>query len=142
MRSLALTGIILGTLLLLVGVTSFVLSRICADCGKAPEDWNETYATNLRLKLAAVAKDIHAFSDRHGRAPSNLRELYSELPQDPWGNELAYDSRPDGSYSLRSAGPDRKVGTADDVARSVDPKIDAEFDALLTELESRPTPRP
>lgn len=34
--------------------------------------------------------------------------------QDPWGNEFAIECD-DGGVTVKSAGPDRKIGTADDI---------------------------
>lgn len=41
----------------------------------------------------------------------------SELPKDPWGNDYiySYPTRDEREYDLRSAGPDGKAGTDDDV---------------------------
>jgi general secretion pathway protein G len=50
-------------------------------------------------------------------APSSWRRLMDEVPKDAWGMEYVYRcpgvKNPSG-YDLYSAGPDRKVDTADD----------------------------
>jgi len=36
---------------------------------------------------------------------------------DPWLKPLAYKPNDDGTFELRSAGPDGEFGTADDIAK-------------------------
>ena len=49
---------------------------------------------------------------------TNWHQYLDEIPVDPWGHPYIYEFpgklRPD-SYELRSAGPDGKIGTADDI---------------------------
>jgi len=71
---------------------------------------------------------------RAGRLPTSLRELTTEkspdgipylrtVPTDPWGRPYGYAvlSVRQGSYDLRSYGPDRTAGTPDDVVARADP---------------------
>ena len=78
---------------------------------------------------------IQRFAEsRAGRLPTSLRELTTEkspdgipylrtVPTDPWGRPYGYAvlSVRQGSYDLRSYGPDRTAGTPDDVVARADP---------------------
>ena len=49
--------------------------------------------------------------------PSHWRQLFQELPKDPWGNDYVYvcpGKKKSGAYDLFSAGPDGIADTADD----------------------------
>jgi hypothetical protein len=75
---------------------------------RTPED-----KTGLRLRLAAIA--IGHFYETNHRIPRSLRELGGDIDSlDAWGGSLSYEVR-DTSITLRSAGPDRRFGTADDL---------------------------
>lgn len=93
-----------------------------------------------KYELARAAHQINEFAVRHGRLPSTLAETDSSGATDPWGTALEYQPQPGGTYTLRSAGPDRQFGTADDISRGKDPRVDAEFDAGIQESTVSPTP--
>jgi hypothetical protein len=65
--------------------------------------------TERQLTVAALA--VTRFQVRHGRFPSNLKELVPEFlaadPYDPMsGKVLGYRLKPDGSFVLYSVGED------------------------------------
>jgi hypothetical protein len=91
-------------------------------------------------ELARAAHEINEFAARHARLPSTLAETDSRGATDPWGTALEYRPQPGGTYTLRSAGPDRQFGTADDIWRGKDPTVDAGFDAGIKESTVSRTP--
>lgn len=82
----------------------------------------ETTLQQLRL----IEKGIGEFSRIHGTVPqvSDFRELVDTLTPDiqkavvrldAWSNPFHYQPNGQTSYDLRSAGPDGRLGTADDL---------------------------
>lgn len=61
----------------------------------------------------AWPKTLSAACDASGSEECELIET-TEPPIDFWGSPVAYSRRADG-FELRSAGPDRKAGTSDDI---------------------------
>ncbi|HEY1544162.1 MAG TPA: hypothetical protein VGG01_17290 [Xanthobacteraceae bacterium] len=82
----------------------------------------------LKIKLAErLMRDdagrIALYKLRHGHLPATLAEIpegrdNAFLAFDPWLKPLAYRVNPDGSFELRSAGPDGKFNTADDIVQT------------------------
>jgi type II secretion system (T2SS) protein G len=66
--------------------------------------------------LAAMADRLGADARASGELPETLGEA---PPRDPWGNAVIYDRSAPDRATLRSAGPDGKPGTRDDVRREV-----------------------
>lgn len=80
-----------------------------------------------RSKIAMLSRAIDQYTVETGRNPSSLASLIErdgspgwngpyirEQVVDAWGTPLAYEMR-DGDASIISAGPDRTVGTGDDI---------------------------
>ena len=76
---------------------------------------------NKRLRVTQHA--LMRFWDSSGRFPDSLLEAVPPPPglkahesyqYDPWGSAIRY-SHTDSSFQIRSAGPDRLVGTNDDL---------------------------
>lgn len=72
-----------------------------------------------RLLMAATARALMRYRDRHGHYPSSLDALQPdylrEPPVDPWGRALEYELGANGrTYRLRSLGRDGKPGGSDD----------------------------
>jgi general secretion pathway protein G len=81
-----------------VQVLRIALERYRADCGHYP---------TAREGLRALVRN----PDRIGwKGP-----YITLLKPDPWGTEYLYARHADGRMDLRSAGPDRTGGTADDI---------------------------
>lgn len=79
----------------------------------------------VRLTLNLVEAAYNSYCQEHDAPPSALAELVPqylrslEEIRDPWGTELKIDTRPEAGAQLVSAGRDRRFGTADDIARSL-----------------------
>jgi hypothetical protein len=73
------------------------------------------------------AGQIALYKHQHGRLPKTFAEIpkgqrvpfapvdYWGRPTDTWGKPLDYTVNDDGTFELRSAGPDGQFGTADDI---------------------------
>ncbi|MCA9292627.1 MAG: DUF4190 domain-containing protein [Phycisphaerales bacterium] len=62
-------------------------------------------------------------ANNNGQVPPDLQSigLPAELTNDPWGTPWSYAPSADGtSFTLTSAGPDKTMGNADDIALSSD----------------------
>jgi len=91
------------------------------------------YAGRLNEKAQAIARAMTGYYEHHEAAPAGFnRDLQlfaaegkaeSKILEDPWGNPLAGDGRfttnADSYLTLRSLGPDRRAGTADDISFQV-----------------------
>jgi hypothetical protein len=80
--------------------------------------------------LIDLAEEIANFRAREGRLPGDLHEAATTVPQDPWGGTIQYQANADGTYRLRSNGPDRLPNTPDDM---IVPKFDAAHPRLPPE---------
>lgn len=73
----------------------------------------------IESRFRAIADAIAAHRALHGTLPESLGDLVTEgsltegMTADPWGLPIRYERRDD-SFSLRSAGEDGVIGTADD----------------------------
>jgi type II secretion system (T2SS) protein G len=82
---------------------------------------------DMKIKLAAQvmaneAGQIALYKLRHGRLPRTLAELPTGpdtpfMRTDAWSNAFAYKPNDDGTFELRSAGPDGTYDTADDIVQ-------------------------
>ncbi len=123
-RGLAMTGFVLS----LLGV-GFIGSMIAIPA----------YHAQARHARRHLEREIRATMERIEGAMEEVEEASDEAKreldgyegnsvtvrhQDAWGNELRYDERTDG-YAVRSAGPDRRFDTRDDL-------IEAKVDRRLT----------
>jgi general secretion pathway protein G len=88
-----------------------------------------------RTEIASLENSIGIFLTRFGDYPESLDQLYNVPPprrpgdvtspvidnpvgKDPWGNEYLYQfpgNKKPHSFDLYSAGPDKQVGTSDDI---------------------------
>jgi hypothetical protein len=83
---------------------------------------------DLRVKLATQvikndAGQIALYKLQHGHLPKTLADIPSSrdapfMTSDPWLKPLAYKPNDDGTFELRSAGPDGEFNTADDIAQT------------------------
>jgi len=75
--------------------------------------------------LAEIASYVTKFADRRGRLPDSLAELkdwedpapIEAAPWDPWAKPIEYRivDAATRDFRLRSGGPDKQLGTADDL---------------------------
>ena len=89
--------------------------------GLAYELRSEGHSAQTRtatLELKALAAGVELYQHEHGQVPASLGALVPldlrELHLDPWGNSYVLVHGPGGA-ALVSAGPDKQLGTADDI---------------------------
>lgn len=84
---------------------------------------------DLKVNLASQlintdAGQIVLYKNQHGKLPTKLSDLGTPsqtnmfFTTDPWDTELSYTPKNDGTFELRSAGPDKILNTADDVVQT------------------------
>ena len=84
---------------------------------------------DLRVKLASQlintdAGQISLYNNQYGKLPAELGDLGTPsqtnmfFTTDPWGTEILYTPISDGTYELRSAGPDKVLNTSDDIEQT------------------------
>ncbi len=70
------------------------------------------------LDVKSISTGAELYHVETGRWPSTLEQLVprylKELPRDPWGRNYAY-YRGEGGIAVASAGPDRELGSGDDL---------------------------
>ena len=75
-----------------------------------------------QLRVRSVEGALAMYDIDHGRCPNTTGDLVTEEylakgdAADPWGTTIAISCSPD-DWSARSAGSDRRFGTADDITR-------------------------
>jgi hypothetical protein len=72
----------------------------------------QSLVEDAKAALAALAARLSAAARDAGELPEALAEA---PPRDPWGRPIEYTRRSPDRGELRSAGPDGKLGTRDDV---------------------------
>lgn len=83
-------------------------------CVKKDYEWAE------RTKLRSIGLTTETFRQSYGRYPDKLEELTKldsnihSFTVDEWGTPVRYTVSGD-SFTVRSAGPDSKFGTTDDI---------------------------
>jgi len=82
-----------------------------------------------RASIAAVCTAIDMYEVDMGQYPGSLSDLIGnpggdnwngpylrgELPEDPWGVAFSYKQQGDTGYKVTSAGPDKQMGSDDDI---------------------------
>jgi len=114
-----LTKVLTRAALLLCGIA---LTWVCAACGLFLVTMPHRCGSNVRravLQARAIDNGLVQAQFEHGRCPTRdeliagkyvaVRELI-----DPWGTSIAFSCAGD-AIIVKSAGPDRLFGTADDV---------------------------
>jgi hypothetical protein len=117
------TLVALGTLACLCGGGGLLLLRssletkFAEDRARRAERAEEAgLEDETRALLDALAARLAAAAGPRGALPEMLQEA---PPRDPWGTPLDYERIASDRARLRSAGPDRRLGTPDDVEREV-----------------------
>ena len=89
--------------------------------------------------MGDVYMAIMAYMVREGEYPASLDALVQRLYQikkedlvDPWGEPIGYEHS-GGDYIIWSSGPDKKLGTADDIIRGSHPSYEASWKAKLAQ---------
>ena len=84
---------------------------------------------DLKVKLVSQlintdAGQIVLYKNQHGKLPAKLSDLGTPSQtnifyrDDPWMSEISYTPKSDGTFELRSAGPDKILNTDDDIAQT------------------------
>jgi len=82
-----------------------------------------------RASISAICTAIDLYEVDTGKYPSSLQSLISSsgepnwngpylkggMPVDPWGTAFSYTPKGDNNYEVRSGGPDKQVGSEDDI---------------------------
>ncbi len=79
-----------------------------------------------RTSIAGISKAVEMYEMQAGQLPSSLSDLTTGLgdnpplirggiPTDSWGVPFSYTRKGNFEYEVRSAGPDRQMGTDDDI---------------------------
>jgi hypothetical protein len=112
-------GVLLATA---AGVAALVASHKAAP-RVARAKHRRAEASNRRGLLDAATSQLETLAMRICGAATAAGELPETLPQsppkDPWGRPLEYERNSPERAVLRSAGPDGKFGTRDDVRRDL-----------------------
>lgn len=85
------------------------------------EKSDEAKAGLTRTTLDALAREITSVSADNG-LPARLSDIRRMRPQfsvplDAWGGEIGYEVISENGFRLTSAGPDRTLGTPDDISK-------------------------
>jgi general secretion pathway protein G len=136
-RAAAIVGTILGycgVALLIVVIAGLFLGSFVyllvgnvdvARAGRVDADF-QAIATQLRtyemmnMKMPTTAQGLLALVERPSEEPAPRRwvKLLERVPVDPWGEQYVYSypgSRNQNGFDLISKGPDRELGTSDDM---------------------------
>lgn len=79
----------------------------------------------VEVEISQFQVAIFNFKIEEGRMPSSTEELLSsgyitqELLKDPWGESYILREN-EGRYQIVSKGPDKKIGTKDDIVKTLD----------------------
>ncbi len=84
---------------------------------------NKARISTTRTQMKTIANTIKAYQLDKGEYPADLNALVTTqrldaLPKDAWHQEFTYfpsNSTPGRGFTLYSAGPDKQVGTDDDI---------------------------
>jgi len=108
-----------------IGFIAFSVARVYerdidkSSAARAARAQERARFDDARASLDAVAARIEATSRAAGELPETLGEA---PPKDPWGRPVEYARSAPEHATLRSAGPDGKFGTKDDVRRELELK--------------------
>ena len=90
----------------------------------------EAMVSATRASISGICTGIDAFELDTGRFPSSLESLLKSdgspnwkgpylrlqsVPADPWGTAFQFTAKDSKIYEVRSAGPDKQMGTEDDL---------------------------
>ena len=91
----------------------------------------EAEIASAKGSIAGLSVSVDLYETDNGSLPESLNALITKgaeanwngpyirdgkLPVDPWGSAYQYTKK-DNSYEIRSAGPDKSFGSADDVTK-------------------------
>ncbi len=103
----------------LLSIVSLGLLASIPGCGQAS---NTSDVPKEAQRVTQVTYMVMLFRKEHGRLPESMDEIVEfngATPRtDDWGNEFQYE-REGTEFSVYSAGPDKEVGTKDDLRASL-----------------------
>jgi len=90
----------------------------------------------IRVQMEIIRMAVMGYDAREGKYPDSLdaliqppyRQLKKEDLNDPWGEPFGYEHDGD-NYVIWSSGPDKKMGTADDIVTGFPPSYVASWKA-------------
>ena len=109
-RGAALTGAVLGFLGTAVVATAVIGGAVFVDAAA------KSNQTEVALQRAAVA--VEQYQREHEALPGGIdgnKLLIAAELEDAWGESLRYEIEGKNAYTIRSAGPDGKFDTVDDL---------------------------
>jgi general secretion pathway protein G len=120
-------GFTLVEVLLVVAILVTLAAVVVVSVGGRRE---EAMKGSARASIGGIASALELFEVDTGKFPASLQALVQNdgspnwrgpyvrgglLPADPWGTAFSYTSKGDNTYEIRSAGPDRQMGSGDDI---------------------------
>lgn len=119
-------GFTLVEILLVVAILGILGTVAVVGLGNRTKNANIIAA---RTSIKAIQTAIDIYEVDNGIYPATLQALLTKtsennwngpyikdgrMPKDPWGNDFGYAVKSD-SYEIKSAGPDKQMGSADDL---------------------------
>ena len=122
MRMRGLLGILLLTA---VAVYFIFFAKMVDHKGGLQTEINQYGRAKAKLTLvdfSLLAGEIQSFAAGEQGLPDDLGKIQRFHPLgtvlfDAWGREIRYEKLSDSTFRLRSAGPDGKMDTADDITK-------------------------
>jgi general secretion pathway protein G len=122
-RAARAAGFTLVEIMVVVVILGLLATLVVPNVVSSADEAKETHtATDVRT----IAGAVRTYVVKHGRVPelakliepdAKGRTLLESLPRDPWQGEYVLREGPvSGEFEVVSAGPDRTLGTADDIS--------------------------
>ena len=126
-RHVTRSGFTLIEVLLVVAILGILAGIVAVNFGGKQKG---AMIRATRASLAAVATAIDMYEVDMGQYPSSLQSLIAnpgagdnwngpylrgDLPKDSWGTSIDYKQQGDTGYRVTSGGPDKQVGSGDDL---------------------------
>lgn len=117
-------GFSIALLVTMIAVFVVLFVRISNDKSGIETTFDKAVESQIELvraNMALLAREILSYADQN-ELPSSLNELrrmnpHFIVPVDAWGLEIVYEKISADRFRLKSAGPDRKFETPDDIIK-------------------------